>query len=146
MGKKSTASIARSIINLGDDIEARLYFNQVLKNSQAEIVTDFQVIYGIDILKESLDDNNFIKNFYLLKSLESNPKSWLFVKNGNHDRPFSYEELRMIRLYESTIRMNLPKNKQKTFKMDYPWKDQSKDKKGTKKLPINFVKNILGIK
>lgn len=146
MGKKSTGVLARGVIESEDSLEARIYFNKALKNSTAELVTDFQVIYGIDVLKEVLDDGNFIKLFFLLRSLESNPESWIFAKNGKHQRPFSYEELRMIRIYESSVRMNLPKNKQKTFKVDYPWKDPNRDKKGSAKLAPSFINKILGIK
>lgn len=81
-----------------------------------------------------------------MKSLETNPESWFFSAKGKHTRPFSWEEMRLVRIYESQVRMNLPKNKQKSFAVDYPWKDSSKEKKGTKKMPIDFVKKILGIK
>lgn len=96
-------------------------------------------------MKELKDDSNFVKLLCLLRSLENNPESWVFTKKGSHLRPFSFEESRLIRIYESNIRMNLPKNKQKTFKVDYPWKDETRDVKGNKKLPISTVNNILGI-
>lgn len=143
MGKKSSGESLRLIKESFDSISSVKYIDEKVRSYFMELVIDFQSIYRLDLIKELESGENIARIFILIRGLEANPQSWYFAKKNGNKRGFSHEEAILLRTFEMNIRTNTPKNKQKSLKFEYPWKDESVKKFGSKKMTIKQMDKVL---